>query len=120
MEAVPRRTTTDTDAEINKAIGARIRAARQRRHMTQVQLSVMLDVQSETVSRYESGTMPVSLAMLTRIAQALDADVGDLLGAAPATGMTKTEIELLDVWRRLDRTVHRPLLDLMRALAGRR
>ena len=104
-----------TDATLDRAIGNRIQLARRKLRWTQAELSVRLGLQSETVSRYETGTVPVSLTMLFQIAAELETSVEALLGlASRESRFSAEEIELVDWWRNFDPDVRRLLLELLR------
>jgi transcriptional regulator with XRE-family HTH domain len=116
---MPRRPTTDE--KINKAIGSRLKAARRKKGLTQVELSVVLGIQPETVSRYESGAVPVSLATLFQLAEDLDVGVHELLDimapAAEGAGvLTVEEIKMVVAWRKMDRRGRRLVMELAELL----
>lgn len=113
---MPRRTTTD--AKLDRAIGARLRAARQRKGWTQTQLSVALSLQAETVSRYETGAVSLSLAMLYRMASMLGVGVEELLGLAPRGDLGAAESELVQRFRGLDKPGQKVVMELIRWMAG--
>jgi transcriptional regulator with XRE-family HTH domain len=85
---------------------------------TQEQLAEALDVATETVSRYEGGRSPPSLAMLYRIAEALGIDVG-LLIDPESTELTQAETQLIKGWRRLDPKGQSLVLNLVEQLSSR-
>lgn len=103
------------DAQLDKAIGARLRDARRRKGLTQVEVSVALGIQSETVSRYESGSISLSLAMLGRMAKVLGVGVDELLGLRRAD-LKEAEAELLERWKRLGSDGRRVVMELLRLL----
>lgn len=89
------------DRQLQAQIARRVRQARLKKGWTQEQLAEALDVASETVSRYESGRVPLSLTMLDRVADALDTRIEALVGKGP-TGLNRAETELVEGWRLLD------------------
>jgi transcriptional regulator with XRE-family HTH domain len=89
------------DRQLQAQIARRVRQARLHKGWTQEQLAEALDVASETVSRYESGRVPLSVTMLYRVADVLDIKIESLVGKGPA-GLSRTETELVEGWRSLD------------------
>jgi transcriptional regulator with XRE-family HTH domain len=63
----------------------RIRQLRQEQGLSQVKLAVMADMDPATLNRLERGTGNPNLKTLQRVATALDVEVTDLLGKAPAS-----------------------------------
>ncbi|MFJ5735443.1 helix-turn-helix domain-containing protein [Streptomyces microflavus] len=61
-------------------IGATLRAAREHRGLTQIQLGERAGMDSKTVHRIEYATSDPSLTMLLRLAAALDVRLSDLVG----------------------------------------
>ena len=108
-----------TDRQLPERIAARVRQARAQKGWTQEQLAEVLDVATETISRYEVGRFPPSLPMLSRLADALDVDLQSLLGMGPA-GLTSVETELIEGWRGLDSEERIIVLKLVRRLDGGR
>ena len=62
--------------------GGRIRALRKARGLTQGELAARIDMKKSIVSDWESGKREPKMEALRRIAAALDADVGALIGLA--------------------------------------
>ncbi len=60
-------------------IGKNIRALRMRKNLSQDQLAQVLHVTRQTVSNYETGRSRPDIEMLAELAQALDADLKELL-----------------------------------------
>jgi transcriptional regulator with XRE-family HTH domain len=79
--------------------------------MTREKLAETLDVATETVWRYESGRLPLSLTMLYRVADALGVPVEMLVQKDKPRS---EEAELVDCWRHLDAEGQRALLVLVR------
>jgi transcriptional regulator with XRE-family HTH domain len=63
----------------------RIRQLRKERGLSQVKLAVMADMDPATLNRLEQGKGNPNLKTLERVATALDVEVADLLGKAPAS-----------------------------------
>ncbi len=104
-----------TDRDLLRLVGARVRQARERKGWTQEQMAERLSVGPETVSRYETGAIPLSLTMLVRVAGALGVEPVSLL-PAPKKGQQKADDELLGRWKALDADGRRIVLDLLRRL----
>lgn len=65
------------------AIGARIRAFRHKRGMTSERLAELADTSKANISHIETNNTKLSLAMLVRIANALDVTPNELLSDTP-------------------------------------
>lgn len=72
-------------ADIQKAIGARVRDARINATLAQEELASLLEVGRGTISRWETGTRAVPSAMLPRLAAALKTTVAHLTGEQVAS-----------------------------------
>ncbi len=70
--------------ELGLRLGKAISKRRKERQLTQDELAGVVEVDAETISRFERGTTLPSLQRLLVIADALDAGVGDLLSEASA------------------------------------
>lgn len=57
-----------------------IKRVRKNRKISQAELGKMIGVTAASVSRYENGEREPSVAILRRIAHALDVTVADLIG----------------------------------------
>ena len=95
-------------------VGDRLRAARERRHMTQGELAAKLGVNIATVTLWENhkNRRQVGTKYLRKIAEALDIRVSELLGEneppPPQTGlvtMDLAETELLRMFRLMPETL---------------
>lgn len=84
----------------------RIRALREARHMSQVRLSVELEVSQETVSAYESGKHFPSYKNLVRMSELFGVSIDHLMGrcdeARLDSGLSRSERALLENYRGLD------------------
>ena len=69
-------------------IGKNIRSLRVKRNMSQDQLAEALHVTRQTVSNYETGRSRPDVEMLTALAEALDADVKEILYGPMESGRT--------------------------------
>lgn len=75
-------TTLDPTATRLAAIGALIRGARQSRGLTQAQLAERLSTSQSAIARIEQGQQNLSVDMLARINEALEADLLPIAGPA--------------------------------------
>ncbi len=103
---------THTDQELSRAIGERVRQVRATR-MTQERLAEILEVQPQTISRYETGAIPLSVAMVYRVAEALGVGVDALL---PVDTGSPDEDELLERFRALDADGRTAVLSVIRRM----
>jgi transcriptional regulator with XRE-family HTH domain len=62
-----------------KSIGYRIKIAREQKHLTQEQLSEIIDISPMHMSVIERGVKGISLATLVKIANALEVSTDELL-----------------------------------------
>lgn len=69
-------------AELGKRLGRTIAERRKAKNLTQDDLAGMVEVDAETISRFERGSVLPSLQRLFVVAAALDTGVGELLGEA--------------------------------------
>jgi transcriptional regulator with XRE-family HTH domain len=100
------------DKNLQKEVGARLAVARKARGWSQERLAEALSVQPETISRYETGAVPMSLAVLVRVTDALQVAVTTML--PEASGVAGHDDELQRVWQLLDDEARQALLLLMR------
>lgn len=100
------------DASVASSIAERIAARRRERGLSQRALADLLGMDQSAVSRIESGDRRVSVDELSRIAQALDTNVGALLGK-PATGSRLAAAEWLVVHHGNDSALVRRLRELL-------
>ena len=102
-----------TDHELAQAIGDRVRQVRSAR-MTQEKLAEILAVAPETISRYETGAIPLSVTMVFRVAEALGVGVEALL---PMDSGHPDEDELMERFRALDEGGKSAVLDVLRRMS---
>ena len=69
----------ERDDEFCKEIGAKVRLARNRAGLTQVQLSEMVKMKPATLGNIENGHVAPHVTTLKQIATALDKNVKDFL-----------------------------------------
>ncbi|MPM12854.1 hypothetical protein SDC9_59208 [bioreactor metagenome] len=68
-----------TSRPLAELLGTRIAELRKSRQWTQAQLAERVEVEPETISRFERGATVPSLHTLETLAQVLHASIGDLL-----------------------------------------
>jgi len=112
MEAVMPKLAHE-DQDLARAIGDRVRRCRSAKGMTQERLAEALGVHAETVSRYETGAISASIALLYRLADVLGVQVEALL---PSDHDSTSEAELVDHFRLLDGEGRALVLGLLRRL----
>jgi len=69
-----------------KEIGERLRALREQRRMTQVELATIIDTHQVSVSQIERGVRGVSLQQVVKLARALRVSPDSLLGVGKNNG----------------------------------
>ena len=77
--------STEARQRLGKKLGLRIAERRKSLNWTQDQLAERLEVDAETVSRFERGATVPSLVTLDRLAAVLKVSIADLLTDASAT-----------------------------------
>ena len=88
----------------------RIRALRKEKSMTQVRLSIELEVSQETISAYEKGKHYPSAGSLMRMAELFDASMDYIMGLSSIRKLIAEkellddEIRLISIYRKLDTT----------------
>jgi len=70
------------------ALGARVRARRRARSISQVELGIRLDITFQQVQRYEAGVDRISVSSLVVIAEVLQCSVNELLLSESSTRPT--------------------------------
>lgn len=63
---------------MNELLGARIKALRSAKNLTQEQIAEQIGVSRQKYARIESGTNSVTLDILSKLADVLDVTVGDI------------------------------------------
>lgn len=88
----------------------RIKELREEKGMTQVRLSIELEVTQETVSAYEIGKHKPSVKSLKRMSELFDASMDYIMGMNPVRrmiiekGLPDDEARLLSLYRKLGAT----------------
>ena len=78
---------------VSQRIGATLRATRIARGVTQADLARQLGVDRVTISRYEAGSRPMTVATLLHLAAFLEVSPSDLLTGIPAQVQPDTDGE---------------------------
>lgn len=109
-----------SDRNLLLNVGLRLREVRERLGWTQERLAEQLGVQPETVSRYETGVIPLSIATLEQVSIVTGEPVqGFLVGSVNAGPQAAEEQELVSRWRAMDKEGRHLVLQLMRRLRVR-
>lgn len=115
-------------SEIDRRIGARLRAVRNARGMSQQSLANRLGVTFQQIQKYESGVSRISAGRLYEISVALELDIGylyqDAAGAARATANralkspNREAAELISLFSTIeDKLVRQRVIELIRAMS---
>lgn len=106
------RPNRDNEAELyNQRIGERIRALRSRRSMIRKHLSTHSGVSERYLAQAEAGKANISIAVLWRIAQALEVKLIDLLPEGNDAGINPSLLSLLG---RLDEQQQQDALNILK------
>ena len=94
---MPTRKPTARQAAIVQAFAERLKALRAARNMTQRELATKAQVTFSYISRLEAGGAAPGIDLLQELAQALDANVADLLPGPEAGEVSRDDVkELFD------------------------
>lgn len=105
-------------ADIGMTLGKAIAARRKALALNQNDLAGMIEVDAETISRFERGTVLPSLRRLWRVAEALQVSLSELLSEASTLPNDQTE-KLVAALRELDARDRQLLLDFAGLLRNR-
>ena len=100
----------------------RIRELREAMGMTQVRLSIELEVTQETISAYETGKHNVSMKNLMKMTQLFDVCMDYIMGVSDIrkpilpNKFTYDEIELLIMFRKMSQTQKEKAMAFMQGL----
>lgn len=101
----------------------RIKELREERSMTQVRLSIELEVTQETISAYEIGKHYPSVKSLLHMVKLFDASMDYIMGISPIRKMEienilpNDEIRLLSLYRKIDETQKEKVYSYMQGMA---
>ncbi len=86
----------------------RIKELRQRNNMSQIRLSIELEVSQETISAYENGKYYPSFQTLLRLSQILHSSIDYMMGLSDRNTLSgdimDDEVDLLRLYRELSQT----------------
>ena len=99
----------------------RIKELREEYHMTQVRLSIELEVSQETISAYESGKHYPSVSSLVKLSQIFNASCDYILGISPIRFPAQQSINnkdsvILSKWSILDSRQQELVLSYIKGL----
>lgn len=106
---MPRRRMPTIGAD-EKGIGLRIKQARERQELTQVELAKKLGLDQTLVSAYERGTVRIHAAMIAAFAKTLKTSADEILGLKKTR--SNGHVRSLGLRRRLKRMDGLPAADL--------
>lgn len=104
--------------DIGKTLGRAIAIRRKTLALSQNDLAGMIEVDAETISRFERGTVLPSLRRLWRVAEALQVSLSELLSQASLLPDDQTQ-KLLAIMRQLNEEDLQLLLDFASLLRNR-
>lgn len=106
-----------TAAQIDKAIGARVRAFRLQRKLTQTEVGKALDVTFQQIQKYENGKNRVSGSTLVKLCSLLNVKPEQLLGNGHGVFFEEPDVFELVM---TDRAMVRMLVEIARLSASQR
>ena len=106
----------DGHEDIHVEAGRRLATARRSQGVSQEGLAELLGVAPETVSRYENAARHMSLDVIHRVAEVLHVPLSDLIPGLRHYENGDQEVELMDLWRRLDAGHREAMMVVLRGL----
>lgn len=103
----------------------RIAELRKEKHLNQVGLGIKLNVSQKMISAYESGSHQPSIDTLIQMSKLFNVSVDYIIGNSDIKssaenfskdGLTKNEIELLDIFKELDKDAQKKAIGIVFAL----
>ena len=107
------------EIDLGKALGRVIAQKRKSMSLSQNELAGMIDVDAETISRFERGAVVPSLLRLNALAKAMDVSLGTLLSQSSQFADDQTN-ELLLTMRTLDPSDRKMLMDISQLMLQRK
>ncbi len=104
--------------------GNRIRELREAKGMTQLRLSLELEVTQETISAYETGKHLASVKTLMKMSEIFNASMDYIMGLSDirkpmkATNLNNDEVVVVETFRKLNYTQREKALSYMEGLLG--
>lgn len=98
----------------------RIRELRKKHHMSQIYLSIELEVSQETVSAYEKGKYYPSFQTLMKLSKIFNSSIDYIMGVSDvnefSTTLSQEESILLNVYKKLEEVQKEKALAYMQGL----
>ena len=107
------------EIDLGKALGRVIAQKRKSMSLSQNDLAGMIDVDAETISRFERGAVVPSLLRLNALAKAMDVSLGTLLSQSSQFADDQTN-ELLLTMRTLEPSDRKMLMDISQLMLQRK
>jgi len=107
------------EIDLGKALGRVIAQKRKSMSLSQNELATMIEVDAETISRFERGAVVPSLLRLNALAKAMDVSLGTLLSQSSQFADDQTN-ELLLTMRNLDSSDRKLLMDVSQLMLQRK
>ncbi len=104
--------------------GNRIRELREAKGMTQLRLSLELEVTQETISAYETGKHLASVKTLMKMSEIFNASMDYIMGLSDirkpmkASNLNNDEVVVVETFRKLNYTQREKALSYMEGLLG--
>ena len=101
----------------------RIKELREEKNMTQIRLSIELDVSQETVSAYEIGKHNPSVKILLRMVELFDASIDYIMGVSsvrntmPEKSLSDDEVKIIQLHRKLSKMKQEKVYSYIQGLA---
>ena len=107
------------EIDLGKALGRVIAQKRKSMSLSQNELATIIEVDAETISRFERGAVVPSLLRLNALAKAMDVSLGTLLSQSSQFADDQTN-ELLLTMRNLDSRDRKLLMDVSQLMLQRK
>ena len=107
------------EIDLGKALGRVIAQKRKSMSLSQNELATMIEVDAETISRFERRAVVPSLLRLNALAKAMDVSLGTLLSQSSQFADDQTN-ELLLTMRNLDSSDRKLLMDVSQLMLQRK
>lgn len=84
---------SDTEGEVRKAIGRRVKEMRKKLHLSALRVAEELGVSREAITHIETGRNNITAVSLWKLAILFDCDIGDFFPTVP-DGYALTKVDL--------------------------
>lgn len=102
----------------DRAFGLRIKELREKKKYTQEQLAEIIDIDSRSLSRIETGASFTTIEKLKKLANALDVEIKDLFSAGHLTNKKELILKINNLLQEAEltdlQTIYRIILALLR------